>query len=325
VAERGDDWHRDEPLVSNGPYVVESCDDEQLVLRANPQFDGPRGNIAHVCMQFKPTAVRGTAALWEDEELDVLSNVEHLLTGAHTLAEVSPALGTSMVGFRPEGALADIRVRQALTAPLVKLMENLEDAGMMVRPARAGGLLPPAMPGHLHNVQAPVEMERAAELLAEAGYPGGEGLPAVRLAAIHPMEPMLAGLEELMGRLGVTVELDLMDQGSMVSTVDADSWISGWVADYPDPHGFFRGLLSKRHLGVLNDPTLTQLLADASASRDRDARLALFAEVDRRLVSEALMVPLSYARSVLLKRPWVHGIWSNALTSLRFDQATVDR
>ena len=45
VAERGDDWHRAEPLVSNGPYVVESCDDEQLVLRANPQFDGPRGNI----------------------------------------------------------------------------------------------------------------------------------------------------------------------------------------------------------------------------------------------------------------------------------------
>jgi peptide/nickel transport system substrate-binding protein len=76
---------------------------------------------------------------------------------------------------------------------------------------------------------------------------------------------------------------------------------------------------------VLNDPTLTQLLADASASRDRDARLALFAEVDRRLVSEALLVPLSYARSVLLKRPWVHGIWSNALTSLRFDQATVER
>jgi oligopeptide transport system substrate-binding protein len=230
-----------------------------------------------------------------------------------------------MVGFRPEGALADIRVRQALTAPLVQLMENLEDAGMMVRPARGGGLLPPAMPGHLHTVQAPVGMERAVELLAEAGYPGGEGLPAIRLAAIHPMQPMLAGLEDLMGRIGVRVELELMDQGSMVSTVDADTWISGWVADYPDPHGFFRGLLSKRHLGVLNDPTLNQLLADASASRDRDARLALFAEVDRRLVSEALMVPLSYARSVLLKRPWVHGIWSNALTSLRFDQATVER
>jgi ABC-type oligopeptide transport system substrate-binding subunit len=147
----------------------------------------------------------------------------------------------------------------------------------------------------------------------------------VRLGAIHQMEPMLAGLGDLMGRIGVKLELELMDQGSMVRTIDADAWISGWMADYPDPHGFFRGLLSKRHLGVLNDPTLTQLLADASASRDRDARLALFAEVDRRLVSETLLVPLSYARSVLLQRPWVHGIWSNALTALRFDQATVER
>jgi ABC-type transport system substrate-binding protein len=276
-------------------------------------------------MQFKPASVRGAAAIWEDGELDVLSNVEHLLTGELTLAEVSPALGTSMLGFRPEGALADIRVRQALTAPLIQLMQNLETEGMMVRPARGGGLLPPAMPGHLHMVQAPVGMEGAAELLAEAGYPGGRGLPAVRLAAIHAMEPMLAGLGDLMGRIGVKVELELMDQGSMVKSIDADAWISGWVADYPDPHGFFRGLLSARHLGVLNDPTLTRLLADASASRDRDARLALFAEVDRRLVSEALLVPLSYARSVLLQRPWVHGIWSNALTSLRFDQATVER
>src|SRR6476620_6542970 len=93
----------------------------------------------------------------------------------------------------------------------------------------------------------------------------------------------------------------------------------------PGPARVFRALLSARHLGVLNDPTLTQMLADASASHDRDARLALFAEVDRRLVSQTLLVPLSYARSVLLQRPWVHGIWSNALTSLRFDQATVER
>src|SRR4029078_5233931 len=172
-------------------------------------------------MQFKPNAGRGTAALWVDEELDVLSNVEHLLPGAHTLAEVSPALGTSMVGFRPERAFADIRVRQALTAPLVKLMENLEDAGMMVRPARGGGLLPPASRGHLHTVQAPVGMERAAELLAEAVYPGGDELPAVRLAAIHPMEPMLAGLEELMGRLGVTGGAGLTGQRTSRGNVRA--------------------------------------------------------------------------------------------------------
>ncbi|MDX6521581.1 MAG: hypothetical protein QOF08_2186, partial [Gaiellales bacterium] len=58
---------------------------------------------------------------------------------------------------------------------------------------------------------------------------------------------------------------------------------------------------------------------------DQDERLRLYSEVDRRLVGSAFLLPVAYSRAVLLTRPWVHGLWANALTPIRFDQAMVER
>ena len=38
-----------------------------------------------------------------------------------------------------------------------------------------------------------------------------------------------------------------------------------------------------------------------------------------------LLVPVAYLRMTILRRPWVHGLWANALTPFRFDAVIVDR
>src|SRR5439155_14496740 len=70
----------------------------------------------------------------------------------------------------------DQRVRQALAHGLDR--EQLLEPGH--EPAR-GGFLPPAMPGHSHDLALPHHLERASALLSEAGYPAGEGLPVLTL------------------------------------------------------------------------------------------------------------------------------------------------
>jgi ABC-type transport system substrate-binding protein/class 3 adenylate cyclase len=319
----GIEWRNALPLVSNGPYVLSEVDEDGMTLSANPAFEGPRGNVAEIRIHYR---AEGTSVLeaWDEFELDVIANIERSAVG-HELARATPALGATMLGFHPEGPYADERVRAAVAAPLIALMGELEQHGMAVRPAAGGGLLPPAMPGHTRVVNAPLTIEQAAELLAEAGYPGGEGLGPVRLVAPPPMRPLLDGLDEWLGRLGLTAVVDWVAPGTPTSPLDCDAWLSGWVADYPDPDGFFRGLLSGRHMEVLCDEELTRLLAEARGCRIRDERLGLYAAVDRRLVERSLIVPLSYSRSVVLRRPWVRDLWSNALTQVRFDQASVDR
>jgi ABC-type oligopeptide transport system substrate-binding subunit len=323
LAEHGDDWHRVRPLVSNGAYVLDQFGEESLTLRANPAFDGPRGNIAEVEMRF---GYGGEALeVWEAGEADVIASLESEPEADREATRMSPELGTTMLGFHPSGAFADARVRTAVAAPIVEMMSGLEACGLSLRAPGSGGLLPPAMPGHSHSVRPPLTMEQAAELLAEAGYPGGEGLPPLRLAAPGPMQPFIADIDEWMAKIGATVVIDWLTPGQPTSMLDTDAWVSGWLADYPDPDGFFRGLMSRRHMRVLSDPELDRMLAEARANKNRDERLSLYARFDQRLVEQSLLVPLGYARAAMLSRPWVQGLWSNAITRLRFDQATVSR
>jgi len=138
-------------------------------------------------------------------------------------------------------------------------------------------------------------------------------------------EPITAALLEV----GLRVEFSVNPRGARVSDTPTDLWMGAWLADYPDPDGFFRGLLVDPDDPVADEAQtreLVELMNRARASRDQDERLALYGQVDRLLVAEwAVLVPFSYARTALLRRPWVHGLWANALTPLRFDAVMVER
>jgi oligopeptide transport system substrate-binding protein len=321
----GDEWHADRPLVSNGPFVVDAVHDDRITLLANPQFDGLRGNLREVEVRFRGTG-DVPVTQWAGGEFDALSTAHALGDhGADTRLDVAPALGTTMLGFHPQAPFDDPRVRKAVAAALTGVGWDVERLGMAARPARGGGLLPPAMPGHMHHAREELTIEQAHELLAEAGYPGGEGMPAVRVATPAYLSPVDAALTAALEQLGLVAELRRVDRGEALSPLDCDVWLVTWVADYPDPDGFFRGLLTDAHGRMLGDDEMSRLLKEARASRDRDERLRLYTEVDRRLVEQALLLPVAYSRSVLLTRPWVSGVWANALTPIRFDQAMVER
>ena len=67
------------------------------------------------------------------------------------------------------------------------------------------------------------------------------------------------------------------------------------------------------------------MLARARASRDRDERLRLYREFERLWIGErAAIVPLSYARQLLLRRPDVHGLRLNPMGVFHLEQVVVD-
>ncbi|HEU5320370.1 MAG TPA: ABC transporter substrate-binding protein, partial [Methylomirabilota bacterium] len=88
-----------------------------------------------------------------------------------------PTLGTHAVRFNVERApFSDARVRRAVahavdpTIVVDRLLEGCVTA--------ARGILPPALPGYSAEVRRlPFDREAARRLLAEAGFPGGKGLP----------------------------------------------------------------------------------------------------------------------------------------------------
>ncbi len=106
------------------------------------------------------------------------------------------------------------------------------------------GMIPPGMAGYPENGVAAAsyrgpDLERAKQLLAEAGYPNGEGLPTLdyyvgRVANSQPQSEMM---QQHLSRINVNVNVHLLDFSTLIQTVDnkkAQFFSFAWGSDYPD-------------------------------------------------------------------------------------------
>jgi oligopeptide transport system substrate-binding protein len=325
----GEDWHREQPLVSSGPFLLERMDEDTLTMVANPRWTGRRGNLREIEVSFR-THGKGVPDLWRTGELDVLASPFVPDEADDSCTEYAPALGTTMVGLRTDRPpFDDPRMRRAVAAALRPVGESLRSLGLVSRPGAAGGLLPPGMPGHDHDIAPVLSLDDAHALMAEAGHGGGAGVSRLLMVISSGFELLREPIAAALAGLGLGVEFAVHPRAARVADAPSNLWLSTWLADYPDPDGFFRGLLSDPTDPIAGpDETrrLMELLDRARASRDQDERLRVYGEVDRLLVAEWVTVfPLAYTRTALLHRPWVHGLWANALTPLRLDGVTIDR
>jgi ABC-type transport system substrate-binding protein len=178
------------------------------------------------------------------------------------------------------------------------------------------------MPGHSHDAAPTPDLVLARTLLADAGYPGGHGLPELRL--IHADFGLGERLRREIGarwagqwqELGVRLKQEWVPFMRVYpeASRDVSFWEWAWISDYPDPHGMLGGLLEQALTPVPRDDELLGLLDRAQSLRSRDERLGLYRKADHKLVAErAWFVPTVYDNWYVAHRPWVHGLWAHPL------------
>jgi oligopeptide transport system substrate-binding protein len=315
----GQRWREERfALVGNGPFVATNISESSAECAANPHWHGSRGDVEHITVRFR----EWYEALddWRSGRFDylLLTRLEDLADTSHTDVLPIPALSVGYIGFPEHPPFDDERVRKALAhgldrAPLV--------AGSGDLPAY-GGLLPPAMPGHSHDAAPTPDLVLARTLLADAGYPGGHGLPELRL--IHADFGLGERLRREIGarwagqwqELGVRLKQEWVPFMRVYpeASRDVSFWEWAWISDYPDPHGMLGGLLEQALTPVPRDDELLGLLDRAQSLRSRDERLGLYRKADHKLVAErAWFVPTVYDNWYVAHRPWVHGLWAHPL------------
>ena len=319
----GDDWAKPENLVSNGPFMLDEFDEEHARLVANPHWTGPRSNVREIEIPFVEKSA-DMIARWAEGEFDVLTVWNLTIADAtDTVIHLIPDLHTRYLGFTAtSGPFSNVLVRKAFSHAIDR--EKLLRPEDSERAATRGGAIPPAMPGHSHRVGPDYDLELARNLLADAGYPEGRGLPELKML-IPPWLTVTAELlKEQLADIGARIDIRLAEGKFWANDLSEEHlWITGFGADYPDPDGFFRGLF-REPFPFYRDDEIEELLIEARSAGNQSERMRLYHDVDRLWVNEhAAILPIAYGRSVAVHRPWIEGFWANPLSKASLDQVVV--
>ena len=180
------------------------------------------------------------------------------------------------------------------------------------------------MPAHSRRVGPEHDPALGRRLLAEAGYPNGDGLPELTLAYFlgEPWEPMRDVLVAQLGEVGARVRVERFTVSTGPPAGAHLVW-HGWQADHPDPAAMFD---VAREQGLYWSGELEALVERAPLSRDRDERIRLYREVERLWIAEgAALVPLYYIRTVVRHRTWVDGFWVSPVSTCGLEELVVRR
>ncbi|MDB6149010.1 MAG: oligopeptide transport system substrate-binding protein, partial [Chthoniobacter sp.] len=146
--------------------------------------------------------------------------------------------------------------------------------------------------------------ERARRLLAEAGYPGGQGFPVVYYLFKGDSDLDRDIAVELQGmfarELGVTIQLQQQEWKvylASLSSLDYDLARSTWVGDYGDPNTFMDMFVTDggNNRTGWSSAVYDKAIEDAARELDPQKRFEIFRHAEKLLISdEAVICPLYY-------------------------------
>lgn len=325
-------WTRPGNIITNGPFrLTEWKLNRRIVVEKNPyywdaqavQLNGvvfyPTENLVSEERMFRVNQLHYT----NDVPLDKIPAYRAMPDSPFVEA---PYLGTYFYLLNTERPpLDDARVRKALSlavdrAKLARsVMHDLVTPAWSITPPGTLGYQPPKLFGY--------EPERARALLAEAGYPGGEGWPGLELiyntseshrkvaVALQQMWKDVLGIEVTLSNQEWKVYLD------SVSEMNFDMARRGWIGDYVDPNNFLDLYLSdggNNNTGF-SDPVYDEMILErAPQAKTREERFRIFHAAETRLMEEMPIIPVYTYASKHLKHPSVKGLPPNLMDFVNF-------
>jgi peptide/nickel transport system substrate-binding protein/oligopeptide transport system substrate-binding protein len=331
VVERLGDKFGEQP-VGAGPFrFVRWIKGKEIVLEANPDYFVARPYLDRIEFKIFPGAPfalilsQFESGLLEDSFLPAKDVAR--FAGHQTYQFVRrPVLRLRFLGVNVTARpLDNVKVRQALNYAIDQ--ETVSREVHKERYPPAFGILPPGMAGYDPKSRLyAYDPAKAKALLAEAGYPGGRGLPALEMWSSVKTPETLREDERLvryLADIGIVAEVkyntDFPAFRAQIAEGKLPIFRYGWVADIPDPDYFLFDLFSSqspKNLFHYRNREVDLLLQRARAERDFSRRVAWYREAHVRILEHAPVIPLTFGSYERVFQPYVRNISVNALGDL---------
>lgn len=324
-----------------GPFRLQSwVDDEEIILVRNDSYYLESARVRHIMYDLGPGL---PLALYEEGEIDLvgvgganLDRVEDPNNALHDQLQLGVSLCTTTIGLNTQTApFDDVRVRQAFNYALDKelLIDTFSGGDALV----ATGALPPGMPGYTADSHRgyPFDPAKANQLLDEAGYTDRATFPLLTFTTsgygdVGGYETAVISLWQDV--LGITIQPVVIDPFIYYDELYAGNtghiFSSGWCADYPDPQNFLDILYhsgSRQNNGRYVNPAVDALLEQARIEADVATRLALYADIERRIVADAPVVFVSHSLQAALVSPDLDGYVLTPMGVRQWHRVAVNR
>jgi oligopeptide transport system substrate-binding protein len=317
--------------IGTGPFILrEYQHGAKVILDANPDYWGGRPRLARI---ERPIVLDPQTAhlMYENGEVDMIQTAradyvnDQKDPALKAEAKLLPQASVFYLVMHPrlQPAFRDSRVRRAFAEAI--------DRDQIVRIAslgvwtRADSFMPPGMPGCNPGIRKlPHDPAGARRLLAAAGYPGGRNFPRLTLVYVERQPELSAAAQiiraDLQQNLGITADLQEREMTTFFNDTGNQEkvpfFLTGWIADYPDPQDFLSTLLRTgaplNHVGYSN-PKFDSLCDRADAERDMNKRIPDYRQADQIAMDDVAVFPYAFDKQPMLIKPYVRDYAANLL------------
>ncbi|WP_330400310.1 peptide ABC transporter substrate-binding protein [Tepidibacter mesophilus] len=184
-----------------------------------------------------------------------------------------------------------------------------------------------------YGIKAKANVEEAQKLLAEAGYPNGEGFPetTVYYNTLEAHKSIAEAVQE-MWKKNLNIDVNIQNQEWKVfqeTRTQGNFQIArdGWTGDYTDPMTFLDMFISTsgNNHPQWKNPEFDKLITDIKKTGDLEKRNEMLHQAEDMIMDNNIVIPIYYYTNPELLRENIKGVKVSPLGQVFFDNAYIEQ
>ena len=358
VEKYGKDFRRHP--CGTGPFELVAWEEDQaMIMKKNPNYfeKDSVGNRLPYLNGIKITFLQNKATEFlefQQKRLDFINDIDpsfkdEVLTKAGELRKQwkdkivlvkHTGLTIEYLGFLCDSSLdvvknsvtKDVKIRQAINYGFNRKKMILYIRNSIGTPATSG-FVPAGFPS-FDSSQVKgyhYDPQKALQLLKEAGYPNGVGLPPLKLLTVPLYGDIASYIANELLQIGIKINVEVVQKSLLLEQTaksEALFFRGSWIADYPDAENFLSVFYGKNpappNYTRYNNPKFDKLYEAALSEKNDSIRYSLYRQADQIMIKDSPVVPLWYDMIIWMVQPNVKNFIPNSQNLLELRRVKIE-